>query len=95
MAPDRTYEPALNYQLGVGDTYFSGKMLARMGQIITIADELGEEEVMRDMTANLGKHVSIWLEETSGNPLLYDQVWGLELGRAFKLNWKSVRPSVR
>ncbi len=76
MEPDRTYEPALNYQLGVGDTYFSGKMLARMGQIITIADELGEEEVVRDMTAKLGKHVSIWLEETSGNPLLYDEVWG-------------------
>lgn len=76
MEPDRTYEPALNYQLGVGDTYFSGKMLARMGQIITIADELGEMEVVADMTAKLGKHVSIWLEETSGNPLLYDRVWG-------------------
>eukprot|EP00913_Durusdinium_trenchii_P033232 g31110.t1 len=35
------FELPQNVKLGVGDTYFSGKLLARMARLVAIADELG------------------------------------------------------
>ena len=40
--PDNLFDLPLNYQVGAGDTYFSGKMIARLARLIAIADELGE-----------------------------------------------------
>jgi hypothetical protein len=40
LKDDLTYEIPDNYMRGAGDTYFSGKMLAKMGRILVIADEV-------------------------------------------------------
>lgn len=37
---DMGYEIPDNYMRGAGDTYFSGKMLAKMGRILVVADEV-------------------------------------------------------
>jgi endoglucanase Acf2 len=39
---DITYTLPDYFQRGAGDTYFSGKMLARLGRILLIAEEMGE-----------------------------------------------------
>lgn len=39
---DLNYTVQQNYLEGAGDTYFSGKMLAKLGRIIAIADEVNE-----------------------------------------------------
>ena len=40
LSKDITYSLSGSYMQGVGDTYFSGKMLAKLGRIIVIAQEL-------------------------------------------------------
>lgn len=40
VASDIKYKIPDNYMIGAGDTYFSGKMLAKLGRIIVIAREL-------------------------------------------------------
>jgi len=42
LAKDIMYELPDNYMRGAGDTYFSGKMLAKLGRILVIAEEIGE-----------------------------------------------------
>ena len=37
---DILYELPINYRRGAGDTYFAGKMLAKLARIIIIADEV-------------------------------------------------------
>eukprot|EP00930_Biecheleria_cincta_P002255 TRINITY_DN103275_c0_g1_i1.p1 TRINITY_DN103275_c0_g1~~TRINITY_DN103275_c0_g1_i1.p1 ORF type:complete len:800 (+),score=104.10 TRINITY_DN103275_c0_g1_i1:66-2465(+) len=76
--PDKDFDLPLNYQLGVGDTYFSGKMLARLARIIAIADEIGEsqEEYFGEMIERLRKRLEAWLNPAAPNPLLYEVAWG-------------------
>ena len=40
LSKDIDYSLPDNYMQGAGDTYFSGKMLAKLGRIIVIAQEL-------------------------------------------------------
>jgi len=40
LSTDINYSIPENYMVGVGDTYFSGKMLAKLGRIIVVAQEL-------------------------------------------------------
>jgi endo-1,3(4)-beta-glucanase len=39
---DLNYQIPINYQRGAGDTYFSGKMLAKLARIIEIGDEVSK-----------------------------------------------------
>lgn len=66
-----------NYQKGAGDTYFSGKMLAKLARIILIADELGGVDASLIETAkmNLKKSAEIWLNGSAISPMLYDATW--------------------
>lgn len=41
LETDLKYEIPLNYQRGAGDTYFAGKMLAKLARVLIIADEVG------------------------------------------------------
>jgi len=76
---DIAYEIKSVYKHGAGDTYFSGKMLAKLSRILLIAEEIG-----LDITGNsfktalkrLESGVEIWLNGSAANPLLYDTAWG-------------------
>ena len=67
-----------NYMIGAGDTYFSGKMLAKLGRILIVADEVGFTDYERfDMALDrLRQGVEIWLNGSAHSPLLYDRSWG-------------------
>ena len=41
LAQDLKYELPANYMAGAGDTYFSGKMLAKLARIALISDQMG------------------------------------------------------
>ena len=58
VASDIKYQIPDNYMIGAGDTYFSGKMLAKLGRIIVIARELrdlcaGDSESMYKVEIDL------------------------------------------
>lgn len=67
-----------NYMRGAGDTYFSGKLLARMARIVLIADELGLSQTADFAGAvhHLRAGVEIWLNGSAESPFLYDRAWG-------------------
>ncbi|CAN0000956.1 unnamed protein product [Ectocarpus sp. 4 AP-2014] len=83
---DVKYEMPKNYLRGEGDTYFSGKMLAKMGRIALIAEEMGRPEDARMVAARLAEASQVWLNGTAGSPLLYDFRWGgvVTCGCAYK-----------
>ncbi|MEK8023941.1 MAG: glycosyl hydrolase [Candidatus Hydrogenedentota bacterium] len=66
-----TYSGAANE-----NAYFGGKELARTARLITIARELGDENVIRDLAKSLLPHVESWLDATGPAPLVYDRTWG-------------------
>jgi endo-1,3(4)-beta-glucanase len=78
LKKDIQYVPPPNYMAGAGDTYFSGKMLAKLGRILLVADEVGgvSKEDFRSALKTLRDGVSIWFNESAGSPLLYDRSWG-------------------
>lgn len=72
-----------NYMVGAGDTYFSGKLLAKLSRTIVIAHELGfeshEDPDMRrrfeSALDHLQQGVEIWLNGSAESPFLYDASW--------------------
>jgi endo-1,3(4)-beta-glucanase len=77
-APDKDFDLPLSYRLGVGDTYYSGKMLARLARLVAIADELGEakEPYFTRLLARLAKNLEAWLGSHAETPFIYDASWG-------------------
>lgn len=78
LKTDIHYDLPDNYKRGAGDTYFSGKMLARLARILIIAQEVGGVP-RQDFTNALGRlkgGVEIWLNGSAESPLLYDKTWG-------------------
>jgi endo-1,3(4)-beta-glucanase len=67
-----------NYMIGAGDTYFSGKLLARLARILIIADEMGlsGSEDFGEALDHLRLGVTIWLNGEAQSPFLYDRSWG-------------------
>jgi endo-1,3(4)-beta-glucanase len=78
LKKDITYSPPQNYMDGAGDTYFSGKMLAKLARILIVASEVGgvEPEEFQAALDTLRRGVEIWYKPTAGSPLLYDRAWG-------------------
>lgn len=79
------------YQRGAGDTYFSGKMLAKLGRILMIVDELQElcsstrvcdstslpsKKQVEEAVDALRSSVEIWINGTAETPFVYDSAWG-------------------
>lgn len=64
--------------IGAGDTYFSGKIIAKLARILLIADEVGYDSDPRFDKAldRLRQATEIWLNSTAESPLLYDRSWG-------------------
>jgi endo-1,3(4)-beta-glucanase len=75
---DIHYELPSNYMRGAGDTYFSGKMLAKLARILMVAEEVGypNHEYFNEALTRLKQGVEIWLNGSSESPLLYDRSWG-------------------
>jgi endo-1,3(4)-beta-glucanase len=67
-----------NYMVGAGDTYFSGKMLARLARVLVIADEVGltRTSEFEAAVAHLRSGVEIWLNGSAESAFLYDRSWG-------------------
>eukprot|EP01041_Mallomonas_annulata_P000931 gene931-1807_t len=67
------------YARGVGDTYFSGKELAKLARIIIIANELGytlDNIDFQNALNRLKKGIEIWIENKGENIFVYDKIWG-------------------
>jgi endoglucanase Acf2 len=73
---DIGYELPDNYKRGAGDTYFSGKMLAKMARIALIAEELGRHDDAMAVAAKLTEGCAVWLNGTATAKMLYDFRWG-------------------
>lgn len=74
---DLSWRLPQNYMIGAGDTYFSGKLLARLARVLIIADELGfsQSQAFLDALAHLREGVEIWLNGKAQSPFLYDRSW--------------------
>jgi endo-1,3(4)-beta-glucanase len=60
-----------------GSTYIGGKMLAKMGRIALLAEELGRRAEGVAMAARLADVLEVWLDAgRAASPLLYDPLWG-------------------
>ena len=76
---DISYRIPHNYMHGAGDTYFSGKMLAKLARILLIADTLPDsvdEDVFEQALVNLREGVEIWMNGSAVSPFVYDRDWG-------------------
>ena len=67
-----------NYMRGAGDTYFSGKMLARLARVLIVAKEVGgvPQKDFNDALGRLKSGIAIWLNGSAESPMLYDKSWG-------------------
>ena len=76
LKTDIQFSPPDNYMRGAGDTYFSGKMLAKLARIIMIAQETGgvSKNEFDSAVNRLRSGVEIWLNGSAESPLLYDRV---------------------
>ena len=82
VAKDLNFELPPNYVKGAGDTYFSGKMLAKLARILLIADESGARHsratkaAFENALTRLRENTEIWLNGSAVTPVLYDADWG-------------------
>lgn len=76
--PDKDFDLPLSVQMGLGDTYFTGKVFGRFAQIIAIADAVGQtgEPWFLEMVDRLAMRVETWLGRDAPTPFLYDVSWG-------------------
>ncbi len=73
---DLNFNIPANYLLGAGDTYFSGKLLAKLGRIALIAEVLGRHDEAMATAARLVEALNVWNNGTAEAPLVYDSQWG-------------------
>lgn len=78
LKTDIHFTPPENYMSGAGDTYFSGKILAKLARIVLVANEVGgvPKKDFNSAVSTLRAGVEIWLNGSSLSPMLYDRAWG-------------------
>ena len=76
LAGDLEYDLPLNYQIGAGDTYFSGKMLAKLARLLVISSSLGDSVSTAVLLSRLKSRLEVWTSLESEARLLYDETWG-------------------
>eukprot|EP00435_Cladocopium_sp_Y103_P052068 s892_g16.t1 len=85
-----------NVKLAVGDTYFSGKLLARLARLVAIAHELDQsnEAFFEEMLSQLADSMEKWLEKGAKTPFIYDKSWGglVSCGCNYDDCWGSCAP---
>jgi len=60
----------------VGDSYNAGKILASMGRMALIADEIGDSVTATLIRQNMIADMDPWLLGTNWDALLYEPLWG-------------------
>jgi endo-1,3(4)-beta-glucanase len=75
---DLRFDLPPNFQDGVGDPYFGGKLLSKMAYIAVIANgsSIGLGAEAAKLVEKLKGYVEVWIKQKSGNLLLYDASWG-------------------
>lgn len=79
LAVDLLYEIPENYRYGAGDTYFPGKMLAKLGRVLVVAEAAGydtKSDVFQAALTRLKEGAEVWLNGSAAAPFLYDPAWG-------------------
>ncbi len=78
LAADLQFELPVNYRIGAGDTYFSGKMLAKLARILLVARDVGgfDQLDFDKALVRLKQGVTVWLDGSAESQLLYDGTWG-------------------
>lgn len=89
LKEDIKYELPTNYMIGAGDTYFSGKMLAKLARILVVAEEVGtvSPDQFNAALKRLKAGVQVWLDGTAKSLLLYDKAWGGMVGCGCDYHW--------
>ncbi len=65
------------YARGAGDTYFSGKELARRARLVIIADEVDDADTASLLATEVLASLRNWLNpKNAETPFLYDEQWG-------------------
>ena len=65
------------YARGAGDTYFSGKELARRARLVVIADEVDDADTASLLAVEVLAALRNWLSPRNAEtPFLYDEQWG-------------------
>ncbi|CAK0889304.1 unnamed protein product, partial [Prorocentrum cordatum] len=75
---DSEFDLPPNYRRGGGDTYFAGKMLARLARLVAVSDELGDagRPYFEALLDRLSERLQVWLGPGAEAPFLYDSSWG-------------------
>lgn len=76
---DIKYRIPDNYRRGAGDTYFSGKVLAKLARILLVDEGLGAVVPAKDFNDaldHLRQTVEVWLNGSAAAPFVYDKAWG-------------------
>lgn len=93
---DSEFQLPENVKLAVGDTYFSGKLLARLARLVAIAHELDQsnEAFFEEMLSQLADSMEKWLEKGAKTPFIYDRSWGglVSCGCNYDDCWGSCAP---
>ena len=77
------------YMKGIGDTYFSGKMLMKLARILLVAEEIGvnlKSTLFTNALSHLRRGVEIWLNGSAMAKFVYDQAWGGLINCGCELN---------
>ena len=77
VSTDIDFDVPEEYKRGAGDTYFSGKMLAKLARIILVADNIGfDSDKVAAASARLRERIDVWFNGTAETPFVYDLSWG-------------------
>lgn len=89
------YDLPLNYQVGAGDTYFSGKMIAKLARLAEIAAEVEQPQLLAPLLARLKERLDVWVNGSSAALMLYDASWGgyVSCGCLYEDCWGSCTPT--
>eukprot|EP01041_Mallomonas_annulata_P006550 gene6550-13248_t len=91
LEEDLLYEIPLNYRKGAGDTYFSGKMIAKLARIILVAEEAGydrQSPLFENALDRLKAGTEIWINGSARSPFLYDAAWGGLISCGCEYSWE-------
>eukprot|EP00536_Pseudo-nitzschia_multiseries_P001938 jgi/Psemu1/251120/estExt_Genewise1Plus.C_260031 len=76
LVEDIRYRIPSNFLSGAGDTYFSGKTIAKLARILLIHEELPGDDEVEDALNQLREAVSVWVKTNTEAPFTYDKAWG-------------------
>ncbi|MFJ9523017.1 glycosyl hydrolase [Kitasatospora sp. NPDC101801] len=66
--------------MGATDTYWTGKALARLGQLVPIADQLGDTATRDKLLGLMKGRLQTWFAGTGSTAFAYDNVWKTLIG---------------